>query len=461
MWQVILLAIAALFGWASYHYFIADPGLAQAFAEADRLDPGWRLEQLLAARSAVLDAENGAGVVLEAHWLLPAGWLASPSLEDRIREIPLNAQLPKEQVQELRKALTVAEPALVPARKLADFPRGRYSMTWTPDYITTPFPHLRAPRDMAHLLSLDAGLRAQDEDADGALASSTAVLNAGRSLGDEPAAVSQLVRTSCQVLAVRSIERTLAQGTPSEAALKKLQELLEDEAAQPLLLMAARAERAGTHAAFQAIKSRQFNRRAMGLRSNHVVPDDMLSVIDSVIVRGKQVPHFRYLSEYVEIAKLPPRERLSRLEQVPQMQAELPGIVGDFTRGSNDRKMALVFLGRQALVRCAVVAVAAERYRRAKQRWPDKVTDLMPEYLGEIPEDPFDGAPVRLRNLKDGVIVSSSGPDGEEDAARRPDTPAEASNLHFRLWDVEGRRQPAPNLPVALPEPAAPAAPKR
>src|SRR6267378_4265851 len=63
-------------GFAFLFYHEAD--LEQAVAEADRLDPGWRLEEMEAARAAVPDAENGAVLVLAAHPLIPARWLFPP-----------------------------------------------------------------------------------------------------------------------------------------------------------------------------------------------------------------------------------------------------------------------------------------------------------------------------------------------------------------------------------------------
>ena len=45
-------------------------------------------------------------------------------------------------------------------------------------------------------------------------------------------------------MCLNQVERTLALGEPSEAALAKLQSLLEDELAQPLLMEGFRSERA-------------------------------------------------------------------------------------------------------------------------------------------------------------------------------------------------------------------------
>src|SRR5258708_4808182 len=48
--------------------------IREAEAEADRLDPGWRLEDLEAARAKIPDAENSALVVIETARLMPPKW---------------------------------------------------------------------------------------------------------------------------------------------------------------------------------------------------------------------------------------------------------------------------------------------------------------------------------------------------------------------------------------------------
>ena len=99
----------------------------------------------------------------------------------------------------------------------------------------------------------------------------------------------------------------------------------------------------------------------------------------------------------------------------------------------------------QAYLRCAIVAVAAERYRRDKGHWPGTVDELAQDYLKAVPTDPYDGKPLRYKPLPDGVIVYSVGPDGEDNggARNRANHLAKGTDYGFRLWDVAGRRQPA------------------
>src|ERR1039457_643238 len=52
----------------------ADRRYQAAVADADRLDPGWRLDDLLAAREKVPDAANSALRVHAIFDQLPGGW---------------------------------------------------------------------------------------------------------------------------------------------------------------------------------------------------------------------------------------------------------------------------------------------------------------------------------------------------------------------------------------------------
>ena len=59
------------------------------------------------------------------------------------------------------------------------------------------------------------------------------LLSIGRSIGDEPFLISQLVRIAIGTVAMKSTRRVLGQGEPSDAALARLQALVLDELAQP------------------------------------------------------------------------------------------------------------------------------------------------------------------------------------------------------------------------------------
>ena len=97
----------------------------------------------------------------------------------------------------------------------------------------------------------------------------------------------------------------------------------------------------------------------------------------------------------------------------------------------------------QALLRCAIVALAAERYRIAHGHWPESLTLLVPEFLAKVPLDPYDANPLRYRRLADGVVIYSIGKNEKDDGGKFDrQNLRESPDIGFQLWDVNRRRQP-------------------
>src|SRR6266571_8642808 len=71
---VIVLIGGLLLGWFFYAKWASDKELRDAIAEADRLDPGWRLEELEAKRAVIPADENSAEQILAIKGLLPKPW---------------------------------------------------------------------------------------------------------------------------------------------------------------------------------------------------------------------------------------------------------------------------------------------------------------------------------------------------------------------------------------------------
>ena len=91
----ILLVLAAGFSFGVYMARVVGRRLAAAIAAADRDDPNWRLEDLMAHRYPVPDDKNSALVVTEALSRLPENWSQGEAgkLHDRLIAIAANAQL--------------------------------------------------------------------------------------------------------------------------------------------------------------------------------------------------------------------------------------------------------------------------------------------------------------------------------------------------------------------------------
>jgi hypothetical protein len=463
--QVFLIALfvlpLGLLG-SSFYFLVfrQDIHLREAIAETDQLDPGWRLLELEATRAFVPEEQNSAVILLAAWKLLPPTWPAwdkpyapgnksrnpevSTVLKESFWKLAPPVQLSEQQSAALREELTRASAALAEARKVADLPHGRYSFGFTPKAPLSASPlHTIATHPLAILLAYDALSRAQEQDVEGALISCRAILNTTRALGDEPLPYSMAQRMLLRHLALEKLERTLAQGQPSEASLAAAQRLLEEEAGQPLFLIAARGARGMQDVAMEALQRGEVSINhlwiLLGIGKTPFASgwDEMLMRTQSV--KTARAALLRFNNEMVQIAKRPAEEQRPLLQQLARTQSQLPRLVRDTPSEAFD--VATLSHLSLAWLRTAIAMVAVERYRLAQHRWPEALTDLVPVYLAAVPTDPYDGAPVRFRRFTEGVVVYSVGEDSQDDGGNIALTGKPGTDTGWRLWDVSYRRQ--------------------
>jgi hypothetical protein len=319
----LCLAVAA---YVFYFAWSAERRLEQAIAQLDRRDPGWRLEELEAHRKVIPPDENSAFQIRKVLGLKTGPWPGEqPRFDEVLWELSPPVSLPQRDAEALRGELMRSQPALVEARKLADLPNGRFPIGYSSDVISTLLPDVLETRNIAHLLlRCDVLLQCQDGNMELALADCRAMLNAARSLNDEPLLISQLIRLACRNHALHSIEHVLAQGEPSDKSLALLQQLLEAEDKEPVFLIAARGERAFSDKALQAAQSEKAKSSQLGtlltkalqrLKAGDLDFNDLLYQVFGSI-SADRVALLKYLSEIVEIAKLPVEEQDARLKQL-------------------------------------------------------------------------------------------------------------------------------------------------
>ena len=150
----------------------------------------------------------------------------------------------------------------------------------------------------------------------------------------------------------------------------------------------------------------------------------------------------------MEIAKLPVEKQLPGLKDaglfLANRRKEFPFIAWVYLVPRVEKITTDLAKGQARTVaelRCALCALAAERYRRTQGDWPASLAALVPNYLASIPVDPFDAQPLRMRRLEQGFVIYSVGPDGQ-DCGGILIRPGKADAPGFRLYDEQHRRQP-------------------
>jgi hypothetical protein len=417
-------------------------------AEMDRLDPGWRLEEIEANRRIVPDAQNSALHILKIKTLHGGQSVSTPVWETLLAGLPPQVQLNDQQVAYLDKSLAQLQKAVVEARKLKDMPYGRYPITYSAGFFTTIL-SCQEGRVVFDLLQWDAARRGHAGDADGALESCLALQHAACAIGDEPFLISQLVRYAGNAIAIAALERALAQGyftQASEPSLERLQAGLIKEAAEPTLLIALRGERAGAHELFEAVAHGKMSAQSLSAFSGGG-PVYALSHVPGFLT-SQHAALLRFHNRLVEAAKLPAGEQDERLELLDKKIRDEPLLVRMVAPavqrvGEAERRT-------RANLLCAAAAVAAERFRVRHQHWPGSLEELMKAgLLDKAPVDPYDSQPIRFKRTADGVVIYSVGRDKIDNGGLIDrDRPLEpGTDLGFRLWDI-ARRRAAPNPPV-------------
>jgi hypothetical protein len=456
---VLLAAVLCFLAPMAYYAWHSSRQLEEALREADRLDPGWRLEELEASRAVVADDQNSAFVLAGARQLLPNSWPfgshsgAPPAEElELLEKIPFDL-VPPEPFQErerqlLQQELAKAGPARAEILKVIDLPHGRYPITYAKDGLSTPLNYSQSIRRLATLLCYEAVLRAQDQNPEGALACCRGIFYVERSIRDEPTLISMLIRWAHQRVALVTLERVLAQGELADPSLAGMQRLLEDEASDPMWLIGMRGERAMMDRALEAIQHGDVRLSELPAFLKKYGEEDIYSVegLPAVLlpgsVKSQRAALLRWNNRMVEIAKLPVEEQKLPLTELDSTSKELP-ILARAMRPTYLRAAERWFL-MQVSFRCMITLLAVERYRLAHGRWPEKLADLVPAYLSKVPIDVYDGAPLRYRAFSEGVTVYSVGMDGIDDGGnlgKNPKVPGTDSG--YRLWDVKHRRKPA------------------
>jgi hypothetical protein len=418
--------------------------LREALAEVDRLDPRWRFAELEEDRAKVADAENAAPLVSATAILIPdeIKGLDHNHVHERLRKGELD--------EHPRLLLDPARAALLEARKLAGYSRGRHTVKWNLDNpLLTLLPHVQATEEVVNVLTLDAELRAHEGDIDGALVSVRAALVAAHAIGDEPMLVSQQTRPAWHLYSVKALEESLRRGRATDEKLLTLQTALDEEAAEPLLRTSARAERAGLHGLMTALEKRQLKKadpNLLGVRAEGV----QLILQRQTLQRQLAPLHdihawlLDYTTKFAEIAVLPPEQQRPRLRELAATTRMAPPEALPLLAALPVLDIEEMSHKGPAFLRCAAVGVALERYRLANGNWPDKLDGLVPKYLAKVPDDPFDGKPLRYAQYKEGVAVYSVGSAGKEGV--RPEElgkyPEDGSFVSLRLWNVESRQKP-------------------
>jgi hypothetical protein len=424
--------------------------------ELENSNPDWTWERLNAARPHPPAEKNGAELIPRIKLLTHPDWgKAVRNLESASHpETPPNVRYAPAIIAQVQRDLELSADAVQLARTLKDCPLGHRDVVLPALVFDAPLDETQQTRHVAHLLRWEVEVAVEVGDARRAADGLLALLNASRSVGDEPFPISQLVRIAVRAVTVRGIERAIAQR--SDIPLVELQNALAADAEEPLFLYGVRGDRAA------------FDRFYENVLNDEIAPEDVLPDYTPLswwryrtTISADRAATLRCMNRYVEIAHRPVHEQHAILAAVPEIPTGRRYHLSNLLLMSGSiNRFADAYRRSATETRCAVVGVACERFRQQHKRWPESLNDLVPVFLPAVPLDPYNGEPLRYAKLNDGVVVHSVGkwPPKSNAGFGLPDPPeqirpAVGIDYGFRLWDPDRRRlpplpdRPAPEVP--------------
>jgi hypothetical protein len=263
-------------------------------------------------------------------------------------------------------------------------------------------------RSCARLLDLEMLYLAQKGDADGAVASFRVGLRLADSLRQEPLLLTYLVRASCASLLLAGLEKALSVTAFTEEQLRQMDEILAHTVTSWDFTEVIVGERCWV---IEVWRDPQLHRNSIG-------PGARLD--SSLATEGRLLDLLDYMDDCVEASKLPPAQRLTRFREI-DARAQGLSFWRSVTRSDSPvcGSVALLDLRHLAHLDLARTALALERHRLATGRVPEQLDDLVPQYLKEVPLDPFDGKPLRYRRREPGYLLYSILEDGQDNGGRQ------------------------------------------
>lgn len=453
----VLLLLATPLAYYALLQFRTQNDWRAAEAEADALDPRWRMEQILADLAPIPDEEN---LALATIRILAPGktHVSMPVKRYEVLfpvDYPVNAEMNPEQIKFLGDNFQKLGKRLDDARELRKYTKGRFKLAISEDFFSTLMPDHQDVRILAEWLTHDARLLAQDDEMDKALRSCESCLALGCTFRDDPFLIGFLIQCAMHSNAVIAIERVLAQGEATDAALLRVQQRTLAEYHATSWVTAMRGERAGQHQFFEGVRAGKLSLKgwtngrgdgffgALTEGGGHLFPGIYLNQYPDLL---------RHNSALVEISKLPTHKRKEKLDQSSKtVRDNRNRVIRVFSSAVTTIHSAE---GRtRGLLLSAAVAIACERYRlqHPQRSWPGTLEDVVKKgMLDEVPRDPVDNQALRFRTTKEGIVVYSIGPDGSDDGGKidRNNSNHPGVDVGMRLWTVNLRRQ------RALPAPA-------
>ena len=378
-----------------------------------------------AAPPEIPDAENAALLYEQAFSFYHT---AGRDEEVKLGEIAGKdlAEWTEEETEVIKEDLEKNQECLRLIVEAASFEKCRFDLDYAASHAIR-LPHLSKMRNCARLLARDALLKAREGKTDEALESVRAGLRIGNAFLDEPILTSQLVRIAIGSLMFTASQRILDEDDASPAILKRLLEELDIAEGRAALARALQGERCFQIDMYEKVIKDPALLAQMGLPGARPYSPSSRKAFGIIYSLGR--PLFRrdeifalsIMRRMTDLSKLPYYKAKADLDKLEQdMQSPpfyrllstmlLPSTRSHLQEARNEVKIGL-----------AQLALALKIYKAEEGKYPDSLSELVPDILQELPQDPFTGKDFVYKREGEGFLVYSLGENETDEGGKWDD----------------------------------------
>lgn len=322
-------------------------------------------------------------------------------------------------------------------RRASAMPACRFEHDYAHPRIDMLLPELSECRSAAELLALAAKHHAVSGNAPQAIDDLNAIFRVGRAAGSDPIIVSNLVQISIDAVGVKTLEAVL----PRVNQANELQRLLigDVDAARREARRSLMGEEAFGLSIFSDLASGRLTMMALtgSARPSGPSPDAADLPPIPLLLRIFVIPtdvraYQQYLERCREQVQEPFTSATIKEASAGGMKAARHGVLTSMVVPALDKYLTRVAMD-EAIRAGALTGIAVDRYRLDHGAFPATLDALVPQYLDDVPPDPFDGHPLRFIVRNDEALVYSVGPDLKDDAGAPFDEQKKTGDMVFTV----------------------------
>lgn len=344
------------------------------------------------------------------------------------------------------RGLEFLKPEFDEIRASVKRPKVHFPVKWE-DGFAAAFPHYTAFMSLSRLFAVSAAAKLSEGDAAGAFDDWKTSWALAEKLDHEPSLIAGLVQVSVMHTGIKTLWEGIDEQRWTPRQLEAIQDMLAVTnpirrairciASERALLNTGLDPNIGKAGAFGALGIGSFNGRldsiGLGIQKLRVRTRNWW--------RQNQLWINRFIDEELtiwdgEAELMTPRSRQFDVHTLSGFWVQIDlGLALDTV--VIYQNVECKFLHLHATIRMASLACALERFRIANARYPERLEELVPQFIGKLPHDPCDGQPFRYRITPEGYLLYSIGMDRKDDGGKVNDIRFPDLGPDWRWWSPE------------------------